>query len=158
MPNMGLINNKNYCNQADIYNLNNPNNIFKQKNFITDYNTDGLARELVMKKIGNDLMPDYVSKDMNKTEWNLRKYSIPVNGNIIFTKKVKFHYFHEYNKNLFCLFQMYNHLPGNGVITRKDLVVNSIKKYSSSMLNKTCFDKDSFFPQTFRLDNQTECR
>jgi hypothetical protein len=55
-----------------------------------------------MKKIGNDLLPDYVNKDMNKTEWQLRKYSVPLNVNIIFTKKIKFHYFHEYNKNLFC--------------------------------------------------------
>ena len=33
-------------------------------NFITDYNHDGLARKLVIKKIGNDLLPDSVSKDM----------------------------------------------------------------------------------------------
>jgi hypothetical protein len=46
-----------------------PENLLNKMNFITDYNEDGLARKLVMKKIGSDLLPDYVNKDMNKTEW-----------------------------------------------------------------------------------------
>ena len=100
---MGLINNKNYCILSDNYNYMNPDNLLSKINFLTDYNEDGLVRKLVMKGLGNDLLPDYVNKDMNKTEAKLRKYAIPLNGNIIFTKKVRFHYYHEYNKNLFCI-------------------------------------------------------
>jgi hypothetical protein len=96
-------------------------------NFLTDYNADGLVRDLVIKKIGNDVLPDEISKDMNKTEWNSRIHNIPHQTNMIFTKKIRFHYFHEYNKNLFCKTQMYNHIPGHGTLTRKDLNVISVK-------------------------------
>ncbi len=44
VPNMGLVNDDNYCEKVDDYNLRNPDNVFKQMNFVTDYNTDGLAR------------------------------------------------------------------------------------------------------------------
>ena len=47
-----------------------PSSVLSEMNFITDYNPDGLARENVMKKIGTDLLPDYVSKDMPLTELN----------------------------------------------------------------------------------------
>jgi hypothetical protein len=51
-PNMGLINNKHYCLRSDNYFYSHPEQLLKHKNFITDYNQDGLARQLVMKSIG----------------------------------------------------------------------------------------------------------
>ena len=62
---------------------------------------DGLARQL-MKNIGNDVLSDAISKDMSKDDWNSRLYDIPKNGSIIFTKKIRFHYYHEFNKQFFC--------------------------------------------------------
>lgn len=44
LPNMGLINSEHYCEEADQFNLENPENILNNMNFITDYNADGLAR------------------------------------------------------------------------------------------------------------------
>ena len=41
---MGLINDPNYCDFVDMYNLNHPENLFNYKNILTDYNYDGLAR------------------------------------------------------------------------------------------------------------------
>jgi len=38
-------------------------------NFLTDYNADGLARDLVMRKIGTDVFNDSISKDMDKGLW-----------------------------------------------------------------------------------------
>lgn len=77
---------------------------------------------------------------------------------MIFTKKVKFHYYHEYNKNLFCITQMYNHIPGHGSLTRKDLNVENVNNYMQRFSNKPhCFNNRTFFPRSFRLDNETEC-
>lgn len=67
---MGLINNPSYCLITDLYNLKHTENIFGKLNFFTDYNADGLARGLVMKKMGFDVMTDDVSKDMPKSLWN----------------------------------------------------------------------------------------
>ena len=41
-PNMGLINDNSYCDVVDLYNLYNPDNIFKEMNFFTDYNPEGI--------------------------------------------------------------------------------------------------------------------
>jgi hypothetical protein len=97
-PNMGLINSEDYCEKVDYENIREPKDVM---NFITDYNDDGLARQL-MKSIGNVVVPDHVSKDMSKADWNSRSYQIPKNGTIIFTKKTRFHYFHQFNKHFFC--------------------------------------------------------
>lgn len=55
---MGLINEPDYCLKVDANVSEN-----KIKNFISDYNPEGLAREL-MSHIGNDLMPKHINKDM----------------------------------------------------------------------------------------------
>lgn len=60
---MGLINDPNYCDIVDIFNMLNPDNLFNYKNIMTDYNINGLARQ-VFKKIGYDVLPDNVNKDM----------------------------------------------------------------------------------------------
>lgn len=69
-PNMGLINEDDYCKEVDRQNLNNPSLVLNQMAFMTDYNADGLARQLVMKQMGIDTFPDEISKDMNKTLWD----------------------------------------------------------------------------------------
>lgn len=69
-PNMGLINEDDYCLAVDQQNINNPGLVLNSMAFMTDYNADGLARQLVMKKMGIDTFPDEVSKDMNKTLWD----------------------------------------------------------------------------------------
>ena len=38
---MGLINDNSYCDVVDLYNLYNPENLFNQMNFFTDYNPEG---------------------------------------------------------------------------------------------------------------------
>ena len=63
--------------------------------------------------------------------------------------------------------QMYNHIPGNGVITRKDLLVETVKylnnfkksykQKNSSYLQKyndkpQCIQKATFAPQAYRLN------
>ena len=51
---------------------------------------------------GNDLLPKEINKDMPQKDWNSHLYEFPETGSIVFTKKIRFHYFHEYHKNLFC--------------------------------------------------------
>ena len=70
VENMGLINEDDYCKDLDKLHLNNISLVLNKMNFLTDYNADGLARALVMKKMGIDVFPDEISKDMNKTLWN----------------------------------------------------------------------------------------
>lgn len=68
-PDMGLINDRSYCDYTDSFNVAYPSNIDSAMNVLSDYNSDGLARE-IFKTHGNDVMPDNVHKDMNETEFN----------------------------------------------------------------------------------------
>lgn len=56
--------------------MKNPEKVFEKINFLTDYDVEGLTRSLVMRKIGVDVMPDHVSKDMNRSDWNSVKLRI----------------------------------------------------------------------------------
>lgn len=51
---------------------------------------------------------------------------------------------------------MYNHIPGHGSLTRKDLnvrVVNEFEKKNSA----DCFKSGKFFPKSYNLENHSEC-
>jgi hypothetical protein len=98
---MGLINQDNYCEKVDRNNLNKNISVHAQMNFLTDYNYLGLVRT-TMNLLGQDLLPAYVSKDMPLEDFNSRVFKIPEDADIIFTKKTRFHYFHEFGKHLFC--------------------------------------------------------
>lgn len=67
-PYMGLINDPNYCDFTDSYNILYPSNLDSSMNIFNDYNFDGLARQ-TFKKVGNDVLPDDVSKDMPEQEF-----------------------------------------------------------------------------------------
>lgn len=68
--NYGLHNDADYCEMVDFYNLAHPENMFKRKNFFTDYAKNGLARTLTMRKIGYDLswkISKYMPKSLFKS-------------------------------------------------------------------------------------------
>jgi len=146
---------KHYCDQVDLYNLYNPSNLFNQMNFISDYSQDeSLIREEVMKKIGNDVMPGV---EMSATESHKAIYDMAVNTTMMFFKRSVIHSVYEINKEWACNSQMYNHIPGAGVITRKDLLVETIKEYTQKYQNRPhCIN--SIFPQAYRLYDEQECQ
>lgn len=50
---------------------------------------------------------------------------------------------------------MFNHIPGHGSITRKDLNVEMIRGYKKKMKSKPeCYDGKVFFPDSYRLDSK----
>jgi len=67
--NYGLINDPDYCEIVDFYNLAHPTNMFDTMNFFTDYAKNGLARRDVIEKIGEDTMRQ-VSRYMDKEKFS----------------------------------------------------------------------------------------
>ena len=63
-----MINDPDYCELVDAYNLAHPENMFQNMNFFTDYAKNGLVRESVIQKIGFDIMPQ-VSRYMNRADF-----------------------------------------------------------------------------------------
>eukprot|EP00331_Platyophrya_macrostoma_P002944 CAMPEP_0176429350 /NCGR_PEP_ID=MMETSP0127-20121128/13665_1 /TAXON_ID=938130 /ORGANISM="Platyophrya macrostoma, Strain WH" /LENGTH=432 /DNA_ID=CAMNT_0017811151 /DNA_START=262 /DNA_END=1560 /DNA_ORIENTATION=- len=86
-------------------------------------------------------------------------YDLDLRATMFFTKKVDFHFFQEIGKQFLCVAQMYNHIPGMGVIIRKDELVGAVNAYSDFYSHKPqCFSKKTFFPYAYRLYNKTECK
>jgi len=54
---------------------------------------------------------------------------------------------------------MYNHIPGHGILKRKDLIVDAVDSYAMKYQNKShCFNKHKFFPFSYRLYVKEECQ
>jgi len=156
--NYGVINDNDYCEVVDFYNLAHPENMFEQMNFFTDYAKNGLVRRDVIKKIGSDKMNE-VSKYMDKKDFNSAKYHLNPTITNYFTKRVDIHIYHMIGKHFNCATQMYNHIPGHGVLKRKDLIVNSVDTYARRFKPAPeCFNKRKFFPFSYRLYLKHECK
>lgn len=157
--NYGVINDPDYCELVDFYNLAHPENMFDSMNFFTDYSRTGLTRAMVVRKIGIDTMRQ-VSRYMKKKDFNSAQYHLtPIITNY-FTKRVDLHIYHTIGKNFNCATQMYNHIPGHGVLKRKDLIVDSVDSYAARFVGgrEHCFNKKKFFPYSYRLYMEDECK
>lgn len=79
--------------------------------------------------------------------------------NFMFTKEVFIHLQYRIGYDFLCAGQMYNHIPGHGVLKRKDLIVDSYANYAAKFSNRTdCLSTNLFFPKTYRLYKRGECR
>jgi len=155
----GIINDNDYCELVDLYNLAHPENMFKSMNFFTDYSRTGLTRAQVVRKIGVDTMR-MVSRYMKKKEFNKPQFHLTPTITNFFTKRVDVHIYHTIGKHFNCATQMYNHIPGHGVLKRKDLIVDSVDTYAARFEDgrEHCFNKKKFFPYSYRLYIEDECK
>jgi hypothetical protein len=156
--NYGVINDPDYCEIVDFYNLAHPENMFETMNFFTDYAKNGLARTKVIREIGVDTMTQ-VSRYMDKKVFYSAQFHLNPTITNYFTKRVDLHIYHMIGKNFNCATQMYNHIPGHGVLKRKDMIVDSVNEYAEKFNDRPqCFNKKSFFPYSYRLYIEKECR
>jgi len=157
-PDHALINDDDYCQKVDAFNLNHPENMFEQMNFFTDYfYGQEMARSLI-QDFANDTMPE-ISLTMNRSDYLSRKYHLSPLITNYFTKRVDLQLYHQTGKHFLCATQMYNHIPGHGVIKRKDLIVGTIRNYGQKFSKRPhCFKKDKFFPLSYRLYDKYECQ
>ena len=74
------------------------------------------------------------------------------------TKKATLHISHQIGQHFMCATQMYNHIPGHGALARKNSIADNIISYAKKYANNPkCFDKNQFFPTTYRLYDREEC-
>jgi len=111
-------------------------------------------RSKVAGVIGNDIQR-YISFDMfNKDS---REYDIEKNINVYYING-PLDLYQYIGKTFGCQTQMYNHIPGQENLIRKDLVAKSITTYAEKYQDRPeCFSYDRFFPQTWHLTNKTQC-
>jgi len=160
--NYNLYNDENYCDKVDMANLKNPDLIFNQKSFWTDFPKNQLPRQNVMVKIG--VVPklkrydgEYDS-DSDDDDEDRGKFLLSEKINSFFVQFSAFHEYHKIGSHFLCASQMYNHIPGVESLVTKDQVVDKINAYIQKYEDKPqCFNKKSLFPYTYRLYVKEEC-
>jgi len=157
--NFHLIHDADYCDRVDMFNLENPENMFQEKNFFTDI-VKIHPRTVVIDKIGKVPMKQYFNvfgtgKYSPYTEG--KKHHLPLTINNFFVYYFGFHYRHEIGKDFNCATQMYNRIPGHEPMVRKDLSTDNFKSYVKSFGEKTQCVPEGIFPQAYRLYNAEEC-
>lgn len=160
MPHMGLFNDRNYCDAHDLFVLQSPEFVMKKMYFLSDYHQLSIPRMSALSKLGKDTNPQ-VSKNMKPINFFQRLYAIDIRTSIFYFKLATFHHYHELGRHFGCWGQSYNHIPGHGHLIRKDFLVTSansyIKKYST-VNESQCFSEGTYFPVSFRLYDEEECK
>lgn len=155
--NYGIINEDDYCERVDFYNLMHPENIFEKMNFLSDYADDTVVRRDIIKTIGKDSVPE-INKYGATAKLREETYKLDTDINTFFINMDGFHRYHEIGKNFLCATQMYNRIPGSRAMIRKDELLLSLDRWNKNHETRPyCFDKDKFAPKSFRLSIQEEC-
>jgi len=95
---------------------------------------------------------------MDRKIFFTKTFQLSTEASLFFTKRVTFHFFHEIGSHFLCNSQVYNHIPGHGVLTSKDLNVGAVNTYAKRYVdNQKCFNKNMFFPYAYRMNDKFEC-
>jgi len=153
----GYQNDDDYCERVDYYNLARPERIFNEKVFFTDYQANTIPRRVVIPSIGRNVIPKFNKKALRREERRLYHFDVDINN--FFVNADGFHQYHEVGKNFLCATQMFNHIPGQRALVRKDDLVEAVDQYAVKYQDKPqCFNKSMFFPYSHRLYREEECK
>ena len=149
----GLKVNKNYCNEHRKYFVNNPKNIFQNKNFFSDYWSNRL-REVTIPEIGRDMHPTlgFSSKGVPESSQDL---SVEITA---FYTNRKMSFFREVGIQFSCLTQTSNKIPKNLDLIKKDDFTFALRQYRREYWSRPqCLGKDDYFPKSWVLSDKNQC-
>lgn len=149
----GYISSSNYCAQVRAHFVNNPDSVFRDNlKFMTNYWKNHQLRTEVIPALGKDLHPQFTPYSKASTPSNS-----DVDTNVFFTYNL-YYFWRQVGKQMSCLSQAYNHIPGHDWMHRKDYVADSLFNYAQYYKPRpTCFSYDQYFPKTFVLKNKAQC-
>jgi len=157
----GFISGSDYCSKHRAHFVVNPDIVFRDNlNFITNYWKNHQLRTEVIPALGRDLHPEWVplARGAGANTKPSTKFNVDLDTNIFFTYNL-FYFWRQVGKQLSCLSQAYNHIPGHDYMHRKDYVADSLFKYAQYYKSRpTCFSYDQYFPKTFVLKDKAQCK
>jgi len=153
----GLINDNEYCQKHRALVAEDPQFLFEDKNFLTTYGPKTLSRELVIRKVGRDIQPE-VGDHMTRVKKETPTYEIRPDITNYWILEGMFRN-KQIGQSFACLSQAYNEIPGRSAINRKDNVAKNVVRYAQDYESRPqCFNFTKFFPETWVLTNETQCR
>lgn len=156
-PFMGIKHDQEYCKKARAYFAEYPHEIFENFNGIMDFPPSHPMRSTVLPLIGNDIQKHISVYQVNAIKHNFT-YNLTSKVNGFFINDMV-HYYHQIGKSFACNLQTYNHIPGHGTLNRKDKAAESLVNYSRLYEDRPqCFNSSKFFPKTWVLYIEDQCR
>ena len=146
-----------YCEKVRKLVVEEPEIYFNQLNFFTDEPATTFMRSTLIPRVGKVLNP--MTSQAKKTKGR-PKGPFFMDPDVTITYMVReMHYQYRLGKEIGCLFQEYNIIPGIETLYRKDTIASAATNYTYKYADRPqCFDGNKFFPRTLALDNATECR
>ena len=149
-PSMGFKPDFDYCDKHRAYFVENPDLVFKNLNFVTNYASGHKFMRQVLPMIGKDVTPRF-SKSQEAF------YDMPLDTNIYFIFNLWFSR-RQIGKQFSCLSQASNHIAGHEDLYRKDLSSAALVRYAKAQEAKPqCFSFDKYFPKTWVLRDKDQC-
>ncbi|KAL4492542.1 hypothetical protein ABPG72_007655 [Tetrahymena utriculariae] len=157
-PYLNIINDDKYCLKSDLYHLMHPDSINKNYLIFSDYDKTTISREVVTD-FGIDLLPELENIDYS-TKYTVGTKNMPLETTMIYSQISRMHHYFEINKQLFCNFQMANHIPGKWSITNKNVVIDNYREYQKKQFvdAQICKRTMTSMPRAFRLYDEDECK
>lgn len=153
---LGLFREDDYCDQARAYFLDHPMFPFFENNIFTDHALGSVLRKEVIPKIGFDSMLD-INPKMHKVLARSRSFNLKPNIMNFFTDTI-LHPYQMFGRNFACTFQMYNHIPGDTHLTRKDRVHAQINEYMKDYVDRPkCLNHKNLFIRSWVLNRESQC-
>jgi len=154
----GLINEDDYCERVDMYNLLHPRNMFDEMNFFTDSSPLMTPRAKVMSKIGKIIMP-HMLRSMPEPMYRSKLFQFNHKITSFYVNFDGFYRFHKIGQHFLCATQMFNHIPGHKSLVRKDEMINTLERYAKIFEGQPqCFNRSEVFPRAYRLHHKEECQ
>ena len=156
-PYLSLAQDEKYCSKVRAHFIDNPTSMMNQYNIFTEYDKGSLVREKIIKRIGKDMMKNLTHAIPDKVKKTRTTFFSP-KINLFYTI-YSLHPYQHLGKHYACLYQQYNHIPGQGTLNRKDMVAESIWDYAEKYKTRPhCFNYDKAFPETWSLRNKEQCQ
>lgn len=145
-----------YCAKQRAYFVKHPESLFEEMNIMHCYPKDSFFADTV-STIGNDLHSENV-KRMTKKDMQNKIHEIKLETSNIYTSYPPNLFFHL-TKEISCLFQETNQIPGQKKLSAKDLGAQAVTDYMKKYEDRPqCLNYDKFFPKTLQLFDRAQCK
>jgi hypothetical protein len=156
IPYLGLNIDDQYCDKHRLAFVHDPTFVFQESNAIYDLYPKHYVRYIALAGILTDFQPN-ISLKIPEADKNKRLSWIDPKQNFIYMNNY-LHCMQHLNKNMGCLTQTYNHIPGAGYLNRKDLVSEAMNQYAEQYKDRPqCFSFEKSFPRTWVMYIKEQC-
>ena len=152
----GLTADDDYCVKHRAHFVNEPQEVFEGRKIFSDYSVATLLKSEVIFDLGTDIQMS-IGPHMRKAFKKTQMFDIRADVNSFFCGAL--YWSREIGKQFSCLTQESNHIPGHVLLYRKDYAAETLNEYTKSYESRPqCFSSAKFFPKTYVLYKEDQCR